>query len=138
MNDLARLLVRVGQLEGDHVEISIGTVDFAEPQYADIPSATLIAASIHIAGILGRLAVAAIPWIGMEAQQHGCDQRWTAHSHLGHPVQDDEGVCGISSTKTILNPASDLGDPPELWIAVPRAKQKQWVQQITNWLAAMT
>ena len=136
-----------------HVEIIIGwaavharkdeesAAAFGHPSEADHMDAAL-----SVAGLLGRLACAATPWIALSAQQHGCRTLWrppegTSPWH-NEPETWGEG-CHLSSN-SVFNPLPDINqygidmrDEVEVFLTVPPEDARVWLERIRNWLQAL-
>ena len=101
-------------------------------------------AALFVAGLLGRLAWAAAPWIAYTGQQHGCDTHWYV-SGPGSGVDrwrtkpSHADGCGLAGDG-LLSPipgTNDLWDGVELWFYIPIEDAPEWLAQIGRWLETL-
>ena len=104
--------------------------------------------ALFVAGLLGRLAWAAAPWIAYTGQQHGCDtQLYVSEPGSGvgrwrtEPSHADG--CNLAGTG-LFNPIpgtnerrNDDWDGVELWFYVPIEDTPEWLAQIGRWLETL-
>ena len=139
---------------GDHAQITVkwAAAYARDPDMGHVaaafghPSAAEHADSaLFVAGLLGRLAWAATPWIAYTGQQHGCDTRWyvpETGSGVGQwrkePRHANNG-CDLAGTG-LLSPipgTDDFWDAVELWFLVPIEDAPEWLAQIGRWLETL-
>jgi hypothetical protein len=137
MRDLYELEVRVqtaAEMDDDHDEITVAGITslwWADPTthpFGAVGQSEVETAQRHLAGILGRLAVTALPWIDAGRLEHGC-RPYFYEAVDGPSIQ---GTCVIDSW-AITDPM--VNDPPTLLLYVPPGQLKVWLPRVEGWLA---
>ena len=100
-----------------------------------------VEASLFVAGLLGRLAWIAYPWIAWTGQQHRCRRSgWlppgAQSSRDDGPSQDMDG-CSLADSG-LFDPQHWLSDGLELWFYIPIEQVQEWLTRIGGWLQTLT
>jgi hypothetical protein len=138
MRSLTEITIKVENYDDDpkHVEITlqapcvIDTLeDFGYPTTQQI-----IDGATHVANVLGRLAFVVVIDVMRGQGEHGCLPYWRKIDEYGYP----DKTCHIAgSYETLTDPGANTGDPPAIWLYVPRESADQWVVKLRDLLACI-
>ena len=109
--------------------------------------AEYLRSAVFVAGLLGRLACAAYPWIALSAQQHDCRGWWEPPTEKTR-WDKDPSFCGDGcrlSSHSVFNPLPDINEDSgidmrgqvELFLTVPPEDARVWLDRIHIWLQAL-
>jgi len=122
-----------------HIEITVEAVYIAEADFEalGVTPSEVLAARNRVAGVLGRLATAVLPWLTFESQTH-CGRSLyrepTECSRFPGPTHD--GYCDLHAPPDLLlDPRSDMSDAPHISITVPTESAALWCDRIRGWLS---
>ena len=135
--------------EGEHAEITIewaaalascdgdDATAFGHPTKDEHVKAALV-----VAGLLGRLAWAAHPWLAEGGQQHRCSTRWFWDINWcaidGAPSQRSGcKMTGIGIFDPLRTPLDHTTDGIYLCLRVPPGDIPAWLDRIRGWLQAL-
>lgn len=82
--------------------------------------AEVLAGYRWVAGIAARAAVALAEEIKESGRTHRCV----------YPSEWFRSDCGLTAPSSILDPASDMADTPDVWIGVPSEDRKEWLARV--------
>ena len=141
---------------GEHAEITVKwaaeyALDEFDPAHNWIPEeanaaafgyptkAEHVEASVFVAGLLGRLAYVAYPWIAWSGQQHGCPRGWSppgAFPSREAPMQSFDCCCLADAG--VFDPQDWPSNGLEMWFYVPTEDAGEWLDRIRGWLQTLT
>jgi hypothetical protein len=145
MRSLTELAIEVHYDDDeDHAEITVAWVypdvvgrnEAAAADFGFPTDAQGEAAATYVAGLLGRLAFAAAPWIAWTAQEHQCRGKWYGPGTERAPGDEpgNGGWCCAVNGTALLTPVKHWGDGVELWISIPTKQRKAWLARVRGWL----
>jgi len=135
--------------EDEHAEITIEWAaalarcdDYDAAAFGHPTEAEHVKAALAVAGLLGRLAWVAHPWLAEAGQQHRCSIRWfwdrQPYAIDGAPNQRSGcKMTGIAIFDPLRTPLDHTTDGIHLCLRVPVEDAKVWLDRIRMWLLAL-
>ncbi|MDP9436462.1 MAG: hypothetical protein M3P93_15230 [Actinomycetota bacterium] len=143
MRNLLELKVLVvGSHDDDsHVTIEIypgwrdiGYDEAAAKEFGDPTDEQILSAGQYLAGVLGRLVAAAVPWIDHARQEHkGCQRRVYLNMDENNLTPERVNSCQVGGVG-LLNPRRVEGWAPQVYLNVPKGDRKVWLDRVADWL----
>ncbi len=103
--------------------------DFGDPTDEQVMNA-----GQYLAGVLGRLVAAAVPWIDHARQEHNdCHRRVYLDMDERNSTPQRVGSCEVGGVG-LLNPRGAAGRMPWVYVSVPKGDRKVWLDRVADWL----
>ncbi len=106
----------------------------AAKEFGDPTDEQILDAGQYLAGVLGRLIAAAVPWIDHARQEHnGCNRRVYLHMDETNLTPQRIDSCEVGGVG-LLNPRRAEGWAPQVYLNVPKGDRKVWLDRVADWL----